>query len=79
MNNTGVINYTEFLAATLETRGRIEEDLVEQAFDRIDSDNSGTISKENICSVLGDNCSASNCDSFVKDIFDELDSDKDGS
>lgn len=29
--------YTEFLAATLEAQGQIEEDRIAEAFDRIDS------------------------------------------
>jgi len=42
----GVIEYTEFLAATLEVNGHIQEDRLAEAFDRIDSDNSGFISKK---------------------------------
>lgn len=33
--------YTEFLAATLEAHGNIEEERVAAAFDRLDSDDSG--------------------------------------
>lgn len=33
--------YTEFLAATIEARGRIEEDRIAEAFHRIDSDDTG--------------------------------------
>ena len=36
-----MINYTEFLAATIETFGNIEEDRISEAFDRIDSDDDG--------------------------------------
>lgn len=33
--------YTEFLAATLEAHGYIEEERIAAAFDRLDSDDSG--------------------------------------
>ena len=48
----GVINYTEFIAATIEINGKIEEDRVAEAFDRLDVDNSGYISKEVSGSIL---------------------------
>lgn len=41
INNNGHIMYTEFLAATLEAHGYIEEERVANAFDRLDSDDSG--------------------------------------
>ena len=33
--------YTEFLAATIEACGRIEDDRLAEAFDRLDSDDTG--------------------------------------
>lgn len=41
LNQNGHIMYTEFLAATIEARGRIEEDRIAEAFDRLDSDDTG--------------------------------------
>lgn len=41
VNQTKVINYTEFLAATLETQGTIEEYRLSECFDQMDSDDSG--------------------------------------
>lgn len=41
VNQTNVINYTEFLAATLETQGSIEEYRLSECFDQMDSDDSG--------------------------------------
>jgi len=78
VNSTGVINYTEFIAATLETRGLIEEERILAAFDKLDSDNSGYISKENLCSILGDKCSDKDCDSTVKELIEGVDTDGDG-
>jgi hypothetical protein len=34
LNRNGFIMYTEFLAATIEACGRIEEDRIAEAFDR---------------------------------------------
>lgn len=39
------IKYTEFLAATIEAHGTIDENRLAEAFDRLDSDDSGYISK----------------------------------
>ncbi|KAL7456726.1 hypothetical protein ACHAWC_008211, partial [Mediolabrus comicus] len=41
VNKNGRIMYTEFIAATLELQGRIEEKRVAEAFDHIDDDDSG--------------------------------------
>jgi Ca2+-binding EF-hand superfamily protein len=78
VNETGVINYSEFLAATLETRGRIEEERIAEAFDKLDIDQSGYISKENLCSVLGSKCTAKDCDMLVDELMKEVDENKDG-
>lgn len=44
IDGTGSVHYIEFLAATLEALGRIDEERLAEAFDRIDSDDSGFIS-----------------------------------
>ena len=73
------INYTEFLASTLEARVAIEEDLIAQAFDQMDQDKSGYISRKNLCSILGSTmCNPTDCDRLVKDILAEVDTDGDG-
>lgn len=53
MDGTGKIRYTEFLAATIEARGAISEERLAEAFDRLDSDDSGKISAENLAEILG--------------------------
>lgn len=78
VNNTGVINYTEFISATLETLGKIEDERIRTAFDKLDVDNTGHISKNNLCSVLGDKCTAKDCDNLVNDLMEEVDVDGDG-
>lgn len=74
VNHTGNILYHEFLAATLETQHYIEEANLRDAFDSIDSDESGYISKEDLYSILGNNCQ----ESYIKQIIQEVDTDSDG-
>jgi hypothetical protein len=66
VNQNGKIMYTEFLAATIEAHGHIEEDRVAEAFDRIDSDDTNYISKKNLREVLGKDCSAAEIDAVMK-------------
>lgn len=54
LDGTGHIRYTEFLAATIEAHGAIDEERLAEAFDRLDSDDSGYISAENLREILGD-------------------------
>lgn len=68
----------EFIAATLETRGDIEDEQILAAFDKLDTDNSGYISKDNLCTILGNTCSVQDCDTIVNDLVAEVDADKDG-
>ena len=66
--------YTEFLAATLEAQGRIEEERIAEAFDRLDSDDSGYISKANLREFMGKGVTSKQIDALIK----EVDNDKDG-
>lgn len=52
MNLNGYINYTEFIAASLEAHGDIEEERIAEAFDHLDSDDSGFITLENLKEFL---------------------------
>lgn len=73
LNKTGHINYTEFLAATLEAHGYIEEERVAAAFDRLDSDDSGFISRENLRELLGNDS-----EEEITNIIASVDKDSDG-
>ena len=64
LDGSGKIRYTEFLAATIETFGKIGEDRLAEAFDRLDSDDSGYISTENLTEMLGPD--------FPKEEIDEI-------
>ena len=44
-DKSGQIHYKEFLAAALESRNLVTEERLLEAFDRMDSDNSGVISR----------------------------------
>jgi Ca2+-binding EF-hand superfamily protein len=68
--------YTEFLAATLEARGQIEEAQIADAFDQIDSDDSGFISRENLRKILGETTCCS--DEYIESLIKEADNDGDG-
>jgi hypothetical protein len=66
VNKNGNIMYTEFLAATIEAHGHIEEDRIAEAFDRLDADDTGFISKKNLRQVLGKDCTAEQIDAIMK-------------
>ena len=46
------INYSEFLAATLDVKVFLNEDKLNAIFNQFDTDNSGYISRENIVTAL---------------------------
>ena len=74
VNGNQKIMFTEFIAATIEARGLIAEDRIAEAFDRLDSDNSGFISKANLKEFLGDDIT----DAEITEIMKEADKTKDG-
>ncbi len=73
IDGTGQVSYTEFLAATIEAHGPIEEERIAEAFDRIDCDDSGFVTVENLRDLLGDNVSQS----YLDEIIDEVEHGKD--
>ena len=59
MDGTGRVNYLEFLAATVPSNVLKDETKLRYAFNRIDCDNSGYISNDNLRELMGaDYCSA---------------------
>jgi calcium-dependent protein kinase len=51
-NGNGVIDYTEFLAATLEQEAHLQEDICRKSFQVFDLDGNGTISSEELRLLL---------------------------
>ena len=61
------------MAATLEVKGSIEVERLAEAFDRLDSDDCGFISPQNLRDILGNYS-----DQEIQALIAEADSDKDG-
>merc|ERR1711912_216393 len=53
-DGSGVIDYTEFLAATIDSRDYMQEDVCWAAFRVFDRNGDGKISQEELKQVLGD-------------------------
>lgn len=66
-DGSGVIDYTEFLAATLDKRQYIQEDVCWAAFRVFDLDGNGKITKEELAQVL--NGSSSNVEN-IEEVMD---------
>jgi calcium-dependent protein kinase len=73
MDGTGEIKYTEFIAATVQSAGLITEDRLAEAFDRLDSDDSGFITIQNLRDLLGDEVPSE----YLEGIMQEADVHKD--
>ena len=53
IDNSGFIDYSEFIMATMNEKKNISEEKLVSAFKIFDKDNSGTISPDEIREVLG--------------------------
>ena len=51
-DNSGEINYTEFIAATIDTNIYMREDYLKTAFRMFDTDNSGKIDNEEVVALI---------------------------
>jgi calcium-dependent protein kinase len=74
-DNDNEIAYSEFLAAALQGRVKVHEDLLRKTFHRFDSDGSGKISSDELRGILGDHFEGTD----VEELLREADKDKDGS
>jgi calcium-dependent protein kinase len=78
-DGSGVIDYTEFLAATIDKKHYLKEAAVWDAFKFFDKDGNGKISKAEIELVLGDDNVKDACGaSAVATLMKEVDTDGDG-
>ena len=67
VDETGIIHYTEFLAAALEAHGHIEEDQLAEAFDRLDADDSGFITMANLRQIMGTAYTKEKAEEFIQE------------
>ncbi|KAL3793600.1 hypothetical protein ACHAWO_001649 [Cyclotella atomus] len=68
INGCNEITFTEFIAATLTLHGRIEEKRLAEAFDLIDEDDTGYISKENLEKLLGKSVDPERVESLIREV-----------
>ncbi|EGR28784.1 protein kinase domain protein, partial [Ichthyophthirius multifiliis] len=78
-DGSGKIDYTEFLAATMEKSLYMKEDKLHQAFKMLDQDGNGKITKQELKAVLGrDQSFAKQNDNYWDDMIKEVDKNGDG-
>jgi calcium-dependent protein kinase len=68
IDGTGKVHYMEFLGATLEAHGSIDEERLAEAFDRIDCDDSGTITVKDLKDFLGEDLP----EAYLEKLIDEV-------
>ena len=76
IDGNGTLDYTEFVAATLEEKNLVTIDKLKQAFKMFDVDNSGALSPDEIKEVLCFNSSIDPAD--IDKIIEEVDENGDG-
>lgn len=77
IDNSNSISYTEFILATINKKKMITEERIKQAFDIFDQDKNGSITLEEIKTVLG-NIDNEFDDLVWKDIIKDIDKDNNG-
>jgi calcium-dependent protein kinase len=82
-DGSGVLDYTEFLAATIDKKVYTQEAIVWAAFRKFDRDGSGSIDKNELMNVLGDDAlkdefSLIGDQDELSKIFNEIDVNGDG-
>jgi calcium-dependent protein kinase len=72
-NNSGYIDYSEFITSSMDKSYLKNENLVERAFEMIDRDKNGYLSQKELMAAFG-GCS----DDLERYIMDEFDTNNDG-
>ncbi|OMJ71185.1 hypothetical protein SteCoe_30681 [Stentor coeruleus] len=75
LDQNGLVNYSEFLAATVDWNKEMSRDRLVQAFKALDADHSGKISKEELMAAFGGSHTSSK---IFKEMINEADIDGDG-
>lgn len=82
VNNTGAIDFTEFLLATVNHKKLLSQERLTQVFKMFDTDNSGTISREEIKTFFSmgqeQGKGTNENDVFVMELIEEVDKNGDG-
>lgn len=71
---SGKINYTEFLAACMAVNGSLSIQRLREAFDTLDTDDSGRIDLDNLIQLMGEEAD----ESYVRQVLEEGDLTGDG-
>merc|ERR1719215_893758 len=77
-DGSGEIDYTEFLAASLDKRTYLQEDVCWNAFKNFDRNNDGKISQDELKIVLGDTSVQNVANAEVAEILKNFDGNGDG-
>merc|ERR1712050_482652 len=77
-DGSGVVDYTEFLAATLDKKVYLCEDACWQAFRVFDQNGDGKISRDEIIQVIGDDDVQNAAAKDMAEIMQEIDKNGDG-
>jgi len=77
-DGSGEIDYTEFLAATLDKRLYLQEDVCWNAFKNFDRNNDGKISQEELKVILGDPAVQTAANTEIAEILSKFDGNGDG-
>ncbi|EER11618.1 Calcium-dependent protein kinase, putative [Perkinsus marinus ATCC 50983] len=77
-DGSGVIDYTEFIAATLDRKKYIQEDLLWAAFRVFDVDGDGKITRKELSQVLHNGTVSDLVEGHLDEILGEVDADGDG-
>jgi len=77
VDKSGQIDFTEFLASTLDSNIFLSEERLIKAFNSFDKDKSGKISAQEIKNFISSDCSE-NDEKLIEDIINEADLDGDG-
>jgi len=76
IDKSGFIDYSEFIMATMNEKKNVSEDKLRSAFKIFDQDGNGTITHQEIKSVLG--ASSAISDEAVDEIIKQVDKNNDG-
>ena len=66
-DHTGVVKYTEFLAAAMQEQMYLKEDKIHEAFNKLDLNHTGKITKENLHELLGEGTDSEALDRIMEE------------